>query len=108
MANANMLEFTDANFEQEVLQSANPVLVDFTAPWCPPCRAIAPTLEKLANEYVGKAKVGKIDADENRDTLIKYRVQHLPTVLVFRDGQISHEFRGLRTEREYREALDHA
>jgi thioredoxin 1 len=106
MANANILEFTDQNFQQEVLQAGEPVLVDFTAVWCPPCRALAPTIEKLANEYAGKAKVGKMDADANRDVLLRYRIEALPTVLVFRGGQVSHQLRGLRSEKDYREALE--
>ena len=106
MANLNLLEFTDQNFEKEVLQATEPVLVDFTAVWCPPCRAIAPTIEKLAIEYAGKAKIGKMDADANRDVLIRYRIEALPTGLVFRNGEVSHQFRGLRTEKDYRDALD--
>ena len=106
MANLNLLEFTDQNFEKEVLQATEPVLVDFTAVWCPPCRAIAPLIEKLAIAYAGKAKIGKMDADANRDILIRYRIEALPTVLVFRSGEVSHQLRGLRKEKHYRDALD--
>ena len=105
MANASIIEFTEQNFEQEVLQSQLPVLVDFTAIWCPPCRLLAPTIEKLANECAGKAKIGKLDADANRDVMVRYRIAALPTVLIFKNGEISHEFRGLRSADDYREAL---
>ena len=108
MAGENMLEFTDANFQQEVLNATTPVLVDFTAVWCPPCKALGPTIEKLAKEYAGKAKVGKMDADANREVLVKYNIQALPTVLIFKGGEVRESLRGLRGESEYRKALDSA
>src|SRR5437763_14937469 len=106
MAASSVQEFTDQSFEAEVLESAQPVLVDFTAEWCPPCKLLSPTIEKLAGEYAGKAKVGKVDADTNREVLIRYKVEHLPTVLVFRGGEVVGHFRGLRAEKDYRQALD--
>ena len=81
MASENVKEFTDQNFETEVLNSQQPVLVDFWAEWCPPCRALTPTIEKLANDYAGKVKVGKVDTDSNRDISIKYNISSIPTVL---------------------------
>src|ERR1700733_12951788 len=75
MANANVKEFTDQNFDAEVLKSAQPVLVDFWAEWCMPCRMLAPTIEKLADNYAGKVKVGKVDTDSNRDTAMKYGIR---------------------------------
>jgi thioredoxin 1 len=108
MASEHTVEFTDSNFEQEVLKSAQPVLVDFWAEWCMPCRMLAPTIEKLAKEYAGKVKVGKVDTDSNRDVSIKYGISAIPTVILFKDGQVAQKFVGLRNEREFREALDAA
>jgi thioredoxin 1 len=104
---SNLLNFTDANFDAEVLQSDVPVLVDFAAPWCQPCRLLAPLIEKIAADYAGRAKVGKLEAEDNRDTVIKYGISSLPTVIVFRNGQVAAHFRGLKSDRDYREALDH-
>lgn len=87
MASAAVLKLTDANFEAEVLKSDKPVLVDFWATWCGPCRAIAPIVEQLADEYVGKAKVGKLDVDEAGETAMEYAVSSIPTLIVFKGGQ---------------------
>jgi thioredoxin 1 len=101
----NVTEFTDENFETEVLKSTVPVLVDFWAEWCMPCRMLAPTIEKLATDYAGKIKVGKLDTDANRDVSIKYGISAIPTVLLFKDGQVAQKFVGLRNERDFKEAL---
>ncbi len=106
MANANVKEFTDQNFEAEVLKSTVPVLVDFWAEWCMPCRMLAPTMEKIANDYAGKVKVGKLDTDGNRDVSIKYGINSIPTVILFKDGQVAQKFVGLRPERDFKAALD--
>jgi thioredoxin 1 len=82
------MEFTDQNFVSEVLQSDKPVLVDFWAVWCGPCKMIAPFVEELAGEFEGKAKVGKLDVDNNQDTAIKYGVRSIPTVLIFKGGKV--------------------
>lgn len=82
------MEFTDQNFSSEVLQSDKPVLVDFWAVWCGPCKMIAPFVEELAGEFEGKAKVGKLDVDNNQETAIKYGVRSIPTVLVFKGGKV--------------------
>ena len=106
MASVNVKEFTDQNFDAEVLKSAQPVLVDFWAEWCGPCKMLAPTIEKLANSYAGKVKIGKIDTDSNRDTAMAYGISAIPTVLLFKGGQVVQKFVGLRQERDFKEALD--
>ena len=106
MAGQNVKEFTDGNFDQEVLKSSEPVLVDFWAEWCGPCRMLAPTIDKIANEYQGKVKVGKLDTDVNRDVSIKYNISAIPTVILFKDGQVAQKFVGLRQERDFKEAID--
>ena len=106
MASKNVVEFTDTNFETEVLKSAQPVLVDFWAEWCMPCRMLAPTIEKLATDYNGKVKVGKVDTDANREISIKYGISAIPTVILFKDGQVAQKFVGLRQERDFKAALD--
>lgn len=82
------INVTDADFESTVLNSDVPVLVDFWAPWCGPCRMIAPALEELAKEYDGRAKVVKVDVDQNQATALKYHVRSIPLLLVFKDGQV--------------------
>jgi thioredoxin 1 len=106
MAGANVKEFSDQNFEAEVLKSDVPVLVDFWAEWCMPCKMLTPTIEKLADAYAGKVKVGKIDTDSNRDVSIKYGISAIPTVILFKNGQVAQKFVGLRQERDFKEALD--
>jgi thioredoxin 1 len=106
MASENVKEFTDQNFETEVLKSDQPVLVDFWAEWCMPCRMLTPTIEKIAKDYSGKVKVGKLDTDANRDVAIKYSISAIPTVILFRNGQVAQKFVGLRQERDFKEALD--
>ena len=106
MASENVKEFTDSNFETEVLKSSEPVLVDFWAEWCMPCRALSPTITKIANDYAGKVKVGKVDTDSNRDISIKFGINAIPTVILFKDGQVAQKFVGLKQEREFKEAID--
>ena len=108
MASENVLELTDQNFETEVLKSDKPVLVDFWAEWCMPCRMLTPTIEKLAKDYNGKIKVGKLDTDANRDVSMRFGISAIPTVILFKDGKVAQKFVGLRQEKDFKEALDSA
>jgi thioredoxin 1 len=95
MASKNVQVFTQQNFEAEVLNSDVPVLVDFTATWCGPCKALAPIVEKIADEFHGKVKVGKLDIDDSPEITAKYGVRSVPTVLVFKGGQKAAQHVGL-------------
>jgi thioredoxin 1 len=106
VAGQNTLTFNDENFEQEVLKSNIPVLVDFWAQWCGPCLALAPTIDELANEYAGKVKVGKLDIDASPQIAGKYRVGSIPTVMVFQNGQAGPPIVGARNKRDYKALLD--
>ena len=98
--------FTVANFEEEVLNSPLPVLVDFYADWCNPCKMMAPTVAKLAEAYEGKVKVGKINVDENMTIAQKYRVASIPNFVIFRDGQPVANFVGAMSDADFREPLE--
>jgi thioredoxin 1 len=95
MASPNVQEFTDANFETEVLASDKPVLVDFWAEWCMPCRMLTPTIDAMADEYAGKLKVGKVDTDANRNISFKYGISAIPTVILFQNGEVRKKWVGL-------------
>ena len=82
------ITITDDNFDEEVLKSEKPVLIDFWATWCGPCKMIAPIVEELVDEYEGKAKIGKLDVDNNQQTAIKFGVRSIPTILIFKDGKL--------------------
>ncbi|MEZ5402017.1 MAG: thioredoxin [Bryobacteraceae bacterium] len=88
MAGQNTLTFTDQGWEQEVLNSAVPVLVDFWAEWCGPCRMMSPTIDAIAEDYAGRVKVGKLNVDENGGTAMRYNIRGIPTLLVFKNGQV--------------------
>lgn len=88
MAGQNTLTFTDGTFERDVLSSDVPVLVDFWAEWCGPCRMMAPTVDAIANDYSGRIKVGKVNVDENGDIAMRYRIQGIPTLLLFKNGKV--------------------
>jgi thioredoxin 1 len=95
MAGKNVLELNDGNFETEVLKSDVPVLVDFSATWCGPCKVLAPIVEKVADEFAGKYKVGKIDIDESPAVTAKYGIRGVPTVMVFKAGEKSGQHVGV-------------
>lgn len=106
MASANVVEFTDGNFQNEVLASDQPVLVDFWAEWCMPCKMLTPTIEAIADEFKGKVKVGKVDTDSNRETAVKYAISAIPTVIIFKNGQVAKKFVGLQSKNDFVAALD--
>jgi thioredoxin 1 len=103
---SNEIQITDANFEQEVTQSAVPVLVDFWAPWCGPCRMIGPVIEELAREYEGKVKVGKLNTDENPETASKFQISAIPTILFFKGGKMVKDAVGLQPKEELKKIMD--
>ena len=106
MAGKNTLEITDANFDDSVLKSDQPVLVDFWAEWCCPCKAVSPLIDELAKDYQGKAKVGKVDTDANRQVSVRFSVSAIPTVILFNKGEIVEKFVGLRGKKDFQAALD--
>jgi thioredoxin 1 len=105
---SNALEFTDQNFQTEVLESSQPVLVDFWAPWCGPCRMIAPVVEELAAEYAGKVKIGKVNVDESSQTAATYGVSSIPTLMLFKNGDVADRFVGMQPKKRLQEALTQA
>ncbi|MCB9838763.1 MAG: thioredoxin [Phycisphaeraceae bacterium] len=108
MANEHVQEFTDDNFEQEVLQADQPVLVDFWAEWCMPCKMLAPTIDEVAGAFSGKAKVGKVDTDSNRNVSMKYGINAIPTVLLFKGGEVTKKFVGLTNRNDLEAAINEA
>jgi thioredoxin 1 len=108
MASEHTLELTDENFQQEVLDSDVPVLVDFWAEWCMPCKMLAPTIDELAEEYGGSVKVGKMDTDNNRDTSMKFGISAIPTLILFHNGEPIKKFVGLQQKNELKSAIDEA
>lgn len=101
-----MIEFTDANFDEEVIKSDIPVLVDFWAVWCGPCKMIAPLVEELSGEYQGKVKIGKLDVDNNPQVSMTYGIRSIPTLLIFRDGKIADQIIGAVPKQAIAQKLD--
>ena len=99
------IEFSDDNFEQEVLKSTEGVLVDFWAPWCGPCRQIAPLIDQLAEQFNGTVKIGKLNIDENPSVTGQYGIQSIPTLLLFKNGEVAERFVGMPPKAKLEEAL---
>jgi len=107
MANQHVMEFNTGNWETEVAKSDKPVLVDFWAPWCGPCRALGPTIDKIAEQYAGKLKVGKLNTDDNQDVAVKFGISGIPQVLIFKgSGEPRERIVGLTPERELVKVID--
>ena len=102
----NSIEFNDGNFEAEVIQASEPVLVDFSAEWCGPCKQLSPIIDELAEEYAGQVKVGKVDIDAAQDTASKFGIMSVPTVLLFKGGEKVDQIVGLFPKSQYKTKLD--
>lgn len=108
MDTPNLLTLNEKNFEREVLDASTPVLVDFAADWCPPCRALEPTIAELSDQYAGEVKVGRVDVDVNPELSARFEVSSIPTILLFKDGEITHRFVGLTAREEFVQAIERA
>ena len=106
MASPLIVTLTQENFAQSVLQSTTPVLVDFWAEWCGPCKMIAPVLDELADEYSGKVKIGKVNIDDHQSLAAEYGVRAIPTLLLFKQGQVAEQIVGARGKRDLKASLD--
>ena len=106
MASDKVLTLTNNNFKGEVLEASEPVLVDYWAPWCSPCRMIGPIVDELAGEYLGKIKVGKVNVDENREIAIEYGVMSIPTLIVFKDGKAVDRVVGFKSKKDLQAVLE--
>ncbi|MEY3025855.1 MAG: thioredoxin [Planctomycetota bacterium] len=108
MAGAATLTITESNYQSEVVESNMPVLIDFWAEWCQPCRMIASTIDQLATEYQGKAKVGKVDVDSNRNLALQFGIQSIPCVVVVKGGQVVSRTMGIKPKAEFAKMIDGA
>ena len=106
MASNSIMEVNDSNFDQDVLKSDKPVLIDFWAAWCGPCRALAPIVDELATAYEGKVKVAKMDVDRNSATPMRYGVRGIPTLLVFKGGEVKEQIVGYVPKEQIKKAID--
>ena len=106
MAAENVQTFTDGNFEDTVLKAGGPVLVDFWAEWCGPCKRLGPTIEQLASDYAGKVTIGKLNVDYNPNTASKFQIRGIPAVLLFKDGQVVETVVGLAPKEDFKRAID--
>ena len=100
------LTLTNENFESEILNSDIPAAVDFWASWCGPCKMVAPVIEELAREYSGKVKIGKVNVDEEAELAVKYGIVSIPTVLIFKNGEVAEKLVGAQSQDEYEDAID--
>jgi len=105
MASANVLELTDSNFEQEIVESKTPALVDFWAEWCMPCKMLASTIDELADEYAGRVKVGKVNTDTSRQTAMKFGISAIPTMILFKAGRPVKKLVGLQSKKDLKAAI---
>lgn len=108
MASDKVLTVTEGNFAESVLKSPHPILVDFWAPWCGPCKMISPILDELAEEYAGRFTVSKVNVDDNQGLSVKFGVSAIPTLLIFKNGQVIDQIRGLRSKRDLKESFERA
>ncbi len=106
MSSEHVVDLTDDNFEAEVTNSDVPVLVDFWAEWCMPCKMLTPAIEELAEEFAGKVKVAKLDTDEARETAMKFNISAIPTLILFKGGEVAKKFVGLQQKAELKTALE--
>ncbi len=106
MAASNIVVLTQANFAKEVLQSPQPILVDFWAEWCGPCKMLAPILDELAQEYDGRIRIGKVNIDEHQALAAEYGIHSIPTLLLFRNGQVADQIVGLRSKRDLKASFE--
>ncbi|HZV35519.1 MAG TPA: thioredoxin TrxA [Verrucomicrobiae bacterium] len=106
MASSNIITLTNDNFESEVLKSPTPVLVDFWAEWCGPCKMIAPILDELADEYTGRLTIAKVNIDDHQNLASEYGVRAIPTLLLFQNGQVAEQIVGLRSKRDLKASFD--
>ena len=106
MASENIVTATESNFQDEVLRSTTPVLVDFWAEWCGPCKMLTPVLDELATEYDGKVKIAKVNIDDHQNLAAQYRVTAIPTLLVFKNGQVMEQMVGAKSKRDLKASLD--
>ena len=106
MASEEIVELNDISFESEVINSEKPVLVDFWAPWCGPCRALAPVIIEISNDFVDKVKVGKLNVDDNPEISMKFGIRSIPTLMVFKDGEVQEQIIGAVPKSEIERALE--
>jgi thioredoxin 1 len=106
MGAPNIVTLTQTNFSKEVLQSPQPILVDFWAEWCGPCKMLSPVLDELAEEYTGKVRIGKVNIDEFQELAAQYGIRSIPTLLLFKQGQVAEQLVGLRSKRDLKSSFD--